>query len=162
MLPAESTDIIRLTGDSSGSVSARDYTRRWDQNQPAVTQVTPDKNNEIEQLDLGIASLSGSIESLLHGFVSLLNDRRNLPHSDSFIDQLLKRYILAVVAVSFVDDARLDKSVALNLQLPYFPDDGFDELLDTIDGIRDFYSCVNDPTTAEPTVEVFSLNLKQS
>ena len=133
---------------------------RWDLKQPEVTQVTPDRNNDIEQLDIGIASLSGSIEGLLHAFVSLLNDRRSLPHADSVTDQLLKRYILAVVAVSFVDEARLDKSVALNLQLPTIPDDGFDELLDTIDGIRDFYSCLNDPTTAVPTVEIFSLDLK--
>ena len=162
MLKSGQIDSTRLTESSFGFALARDCTKQCDPKEREVTQVVLDSENDIGNLDNGILSLSVSLDGLLVGFLSLLNDRRSLSPWNRELESLYKRYILAVIAVCYVDDEKLERTIAVNLQLPTLPNDGFDELLHTVDDIRDFYSCVNDPTTATSTVEVFTLDLKQT
>ncbi len=155
-------NLMHLTEGYFGGVSGRDYTKRWGHKLPEVTEVPRNKEIEISELDEGILKTAFSVEELLIRFLSIWHDRRSLPNSNRHIDQLMNRYILAVIAVSCIDEQRLDGTLSLNLQLPTIPTNGIDELLDTVDDIRDFYSCVNDPTSATATVEIFTVDLKQS
>lgn len=135
---------------------------RWDLKGCEVTQAVLDSENDIHDLDKGILSLSLSLERLLCGFLSLLNDRRNLYPMNRELECVFQRYILAAIAVSYLDDEKLERGVALNLHLPTLSNDGIDELLDTVDDIHDFYSNVSEPTSAMPMVETFTLEAKRS
>lgn len=75
---------------------------------------------------------------------------------------LIKRIALAHVAVRDIPDGHVDKTLLLNRNLISVPEDGLEELLETTSELQDFYARVNDPASATPTVEVFSLNVKRS
>lgn len=78
------------------------------------------------------------------------------------LDELLKRYIVAIVAVRFIEKEKLDHTLKISVALPKLPTDGVGELVSYVDDIFDFYSYVNAPATATTTVEVFEVELKQS
>jgi len=153
---------IDKTETSFSHVLKINCTEQCDRKIHEVTRVSHYKELDTEELDIGIAKTADSLEELLVRFLLILNDRHSLQATSQHIEELLKRYILAVVAVSYIDETKLDSAVTLNLHLPTLPTDGVDDLLHTVDDIRDFYSCVNDPTTATPTVEVFTLDVRQS
>ena len=160
MSPAKPTDLIHLTGGYFGRALGTPCTTQCARKRPESTEVPRNKEVDIAELDDGILSTASSVEELLVRFLALLHDRHLLENPNRQVEQLLKRYILAVLAVSCIDEHRLDRTLSLNIKLPSIPSDGIDELLETVDDIRDFYSCVNDPTSATPTVEVFTLNVR--
>ncbi len=162
MLLAKPMNLMHLTGDYFGGVLERDCTKRWSHTLPEITEVPRNKEVDISVPDEEILDTANSVEELLILFLSMLHDRLCLQKSNRHIDQLMKRYILAVIAVSCIDEERLDGTLSLNLQLTTIQSDGIGELLETVDDIRDFYSCVNDPTSATPTVETFTVELKRS
>ena len=89
----------------------------------------------------------------------LVNHGEALNSSPELIT-LFKRIALAHVAVRDIPEGHVDKTLRLNRVLRTIPVDGLEELIQTTSEIQDFYACVNDPTSATPTVEVFTLNVK--
>ena len=162
MLPAKQMNLMHLTGGYFDGAFGSDYTKQWARSPLEATEIRRSEFGGNSELDEGILSTARSVEELLIRFLSLLHDRHQLGHSNPLVEELLKRYILAVFAVSCINGEMLESALSLNMQLPTIPNEGVQELLGTVDDIRDFYSCVNDPTTATPTVEVFTLDLKQS
>ena len=135
---------------------------QWGQKLPdEVTQAIPQQVIDTGELDSNIFKASDSLEELLIRFVLILHDRSNLAASNQRLQELLKRYIIAVVAVSCIEKDKLDHVLELNVALPQLPTDGVGELVSYIDDICDFYSYVNAPHTTTTTVEVFEVELKR-
>ena len=160
MLLAKQMSLMHLTGGYFDRAFGSDYTKQWALNPLEVTEIERKEEAGISELDEGILNTAVSVEELLIRFVSLLHDRHQLGQTNLLVDQLLKRYILAVVAISCIDEERLDGALSLNLQLPTIPIEGVQELLGTVDDIRDFYSCVNDPATATTTIRVIPIDYR--
>lgn len=72
---------------------------------------------------------------------------------------LFKRLALAHVAVRDLPDGHVDKTLGLNQLLPSVPADGLDELIETTSELHDFYSSVNDPESAMPKIDTFTVDL---
>ena len=134
----------------------------WGQNPLEVTQAINDVVIDVAQLDSSIFNVADSLEELLVEFLLILHNWSSVAQSNQRLDELLKRYIIAVVAVRCIEIEKLDHALELNVALPKLPTDGIGELVSFVDDIRDFYSCVNEPTSAIPTVESFTLDLKRS
>jgi len=118
--------------------------------------VSRDTDINLEQFNTRIADIAEALEVVLRDFLLILNKRHNLPSSNPAIEVLLKRTSLAVIAMSYVPEKNLDKTLKLNLHLPTLPPDGIDELIETTSEIRDFYSYVMDGTTATTHTEIIS------
>lgn len=111
--------------------------------------------------------------TLCHDSIQSIVDvlRRNaqlvINHVDAYgsspeLFTLFKRIALAHVAIREIPDGHVDKTLMLNRTLHTVPVDGLEELLETTSELQDFYTCVNDPASATPTVEVFTLNVNPS
>ena len=128
----------------------------WDRNRPEVTIVSGDIGINLEQFNTRINDTAESLEEVLWGFLRILNKLHNLPGSNPAIEPLLKRISLAVIAMCYVSEENLDKTLEINLHLPTLPPDGIDELIDTISDIRDFYSYAADEATATTQTQTVS------
>ena len=111
--------------------------------------------------------------TLCHDSIQSIVDvlRRNAQLVISYVDTfgpspelvtLFKRIALAHVAVRDIPDGYVDKTLELNQILHTVPLDGLEELVETTSEIQAFYSCVNDPTSAMPTIDTFTVDLKRS
>jgi len=109
--------------------------------------------------------------TLCHDSIQSIIDelRRNaqlvIHHADVFgsspeLLTLVKRIALAHVAVRDLPDGHVDRTLWLNQLLPSVPADGLDELIETTSEIQDFYSSVNDPVSAMPKIDTFTVDLK--
>ena len=124
---------MHSTGGFFDGALGRNYTRQWSHTPPEITEVPRNKEVIIAELDDGILNTANSVEELLVRFLALLHDRHQLENPNRQVEQLLKRYILAVLAVSCIDEHRLDRTLSLNIQLPSIPSDGIGELIETVE-----------------------------
>ena len=158
-----STPITHSTEISSIGVLPADYKPQWNQKLPdKVTQAIQNSVVDFGKLDSSIFSLADSLEELLVKFLLILHNRSCLAQTNQRLEELLKRYIVAVVAVSCIEKEKLDHTLEISVALPKLPTDGVGELVSYVDDIFDFYSHLHDPTSASTTVEVFTVELKQS
>ena len=125
----------------------------WDRNLPEVTIAVQDTKLDSES---SITDIAEKLEGVLWDFLRILNKLHHLSGSNPTIEPLLKRISLAVIAMSYVREENLDKTLELNLRLPALPPDGIDELIETTADIRDFHSYVTDEATAATQLQTVS------
>ena len=121
---------------------------------------SPDSEKEHAHLNAVVDECIEIVEAVLKTSFDVYSRGYSLSDSNQKIETFLKRVSLAVLFVSYFPQDSVDNAIKLNLHLPTLPADGFDELMETVSNVREFYSYVNDPTSITTTMELFEADLK--
>lgn len=101
------------------------------------------------ELDRRIIDLATQLEDLLIRYMWILSERAAQAGTNRQLDGLMKRAMLALIAMRFIDHERLEGAFELGMELPDLPVWGFDDLVTTCADIRDLQDYASRGTPIE-------------
>ena len=132
----------------------------WDQNPREVTlALQVSSADQIDSNRLRHYCIRSIVDELRRNAQLVINHVDDFGSSQEVVT-LFKRIALAHVAVRDLPDGHVDKAFGLNQLLPSLPVDGLEELIETTSELQDFYISVNDPDTALPKIDTFTVELR--